>query len=133
VVRYGTWSIEIADEGGRLGRPLAVRVLPARPVQATGDVKVTLACLEQRTTKSYGSKGTRTSTKPYTLGSTGTTVAPRAELMSAQPFTASLDLPAHLPPTGRVDNDTFSWQLTVDVPTAEGDVQSVFTIPVQGA
>jgi hypothetical protein len=134
LLRYGTWAIEIADEGGRLGQPLAVRVLPAKPVTATGDVKLTLACLEQRTTKSYGSGGTQSKTKLHTLGTFDTTVpAPQAQLQTAQPFTASIKVPQGLPPTGREGNDTVSWQLTVDVPTADGDVQAVFVVPVRGA
>jgi hypothetical protein len=131
LLRYGTWAIEIADSGGFLGKPLALRVIPARPVEPSGDVKLTLHCIETVTYKSHGSKGTETRSKTRTIWTRDATVpAPVAELRAAQPFTTTVDLPDGLPPSGKEGGDSITWQVTLDVPAGDGGVSASFTVPV---
>jgi hypothetical protein len=134
LLRYGTWAIEIADSGGFLGKPLAVRVIPARPVEPTGDLKLSLHCIETVTYRSHGSKGTETKSKTRTIWAGDVAVpAPTAELRAAQPFTTSVDLPSGQPPSGKDGGDSITWQVTIDVPASDGGVSASFTVPVSRA
>jgi hypothetical protein len=133
VVRYGVWELECPDAGGAVGRPLAVRVHPARRFTPAGEVKLTLRCVASTTHRARGSGGTRTESQ--VLGSVESKVAPGGALDPLVGLPVTLEVPDLLPATTPSDGggSAIVWQLVVEAPARRGGVHAVFELPIHGA
>lgn len=134
LLRHGTWEIEIPDRGAVLGRSLPVRILPARAITPSGELKATLSCQRSVTHRSRGGATTPRS-QTTVLGSSEATLAVgRLDPSAATPVAVTLDVPAHLPAsTPSADTVAVTWQLSLEIPTADGGFLTQFEVPVRPA
>ena len=126
--RFGGWTLECPEGGGRLGQPLGVTLMPPRVVTPSTDVECTLVC--------FHSSGVASSTQPgagrasgkmfdHTWSLRAGTVHPDIGL----PIT--LDLPAFGFPSTRGRQGTVEWKLSVTT-SADGLTHRMeFELPVQ--
>jgi hypothetical protein len=126
--RFGGWTLECPDGGGRIGQPLVVTLMPPRVVTPSADLACTLVCFHSSGVSSSTRSGAgRASGKMFdhTWAVRAGTVHPETGL----PIT--LDLPAVGFPSTRGRQGTVEWKLSVTT-TADGRTHRMeFELPVQ--
>jgi hypothetical protein len=126
--RFGGWTLECPEGGGRLGQPLVVTLLPPKVVTPSTDVECRLVCFQ--------SSGVPSSTQPGAGRASGRMFdhgwALRAGTMHpgiGLPIT--LDLPTLGFPSKRGRRGTVEWKLSVTT-SADGRTHRMeFELPVQ--
>jgi hypothetical protein len=126
--RFGAWTLECPEGGGRLGLPLVVTLMPPRVVAPSTGVECSLVC--------FHSSGVSRSTHSGTGRATGkmfdhawTVDAGTMHPDVGLPIT--VDLPAFGFPSTRGRQGTVEWKLSVTA-SAEGRTHRMaFELPVQ--
>jgi hypothetical protein len=128
-VRFGAWSLECPDEGGRLGQPLEATLLPPRVVHPSGEVQCRLVCLHTTGVRSSSpaAGSARASARlvdvPWSL--------PPVSLDPHSGLRLSLPLPASGLASSRSRTASVEWKLSVTVPVDGATHELEFEIPVR--
>lgn len=122
----GSWQLEIADEGGFLGRPLRARLFPTRERRPTGELTCRLRCIRIFRNARASARSNVDTLWEASWTVTSAVIQPQLGLALELPLPSTGE-PSQMDRTG----SGVQWQLNVVVPLQDGSEEPVFDLPGQ--